>query len=391
MIALLLLAALQAPPAASTPALPEISQGEPLQKSALHNQREAATLYLKGAKLLAAEQTEPAWKLLKQAADLEPTNPTYTRAAELAKQSLISQWVVAAVKMAGHGDREGSMALLNKAHTLDPQNPIVNQHLSQVEAPLAAAATGNPVGLPSSSLAESQPIPGAVVPLHHGNAPQSFHLRSNQPQVIQQVFKAYGVTATVDDSVLNRPIRLDADDATFEQAMHLGYADSKFASGTVDYTAADAQSCQVIPSCASRVFSYTTPAGANSVAMNISGMAPPQSSEVTVNLGGQYTGQINEKMSWFGRADYRYESKQYTKFGNANPLGINYIGARNLVNLRAGLESGAWKWTVYINNATNNQTPDIGSNNVRLNDFFGQMFAYLTPPRMIGTTLSVKY
>ncbi len=171
----------------------------------------------------------------------------------------------------------------------------------------------------------------------------------------------------------------------------LGYADSKFASGTVDYTAADAQSCQVIPSCASRVFSYTTPAGANSVAMNISGMAPPQSSEVTVNLGGQYTGQINEKMSWFGRADYRYESKQYTKFGNANPLGINYIGARNLVNLRAGLESGAWKWTVYINNATNNQTPDIGSNNVRLNDFYGQMFAYLTAPRMIGTTLSVKY
>ncbi len=221
MIALVLLAALQTPPAASTPAVPEISQGEPVQKSALHNQREAATLYLKGAKLLAAEQTEPAWKLLKQAADLEPTNATYTRAAELAKQSLISQWVVAAVKLAGHGDRDASMALLNKAHTLDPENPIVNQHLSQAEAPLAAAATGAPVGTQASSLAEPQPIPGAVVPLRHGNLPQSFHLRSNQPQVIQQVFKAYGIVATVDDSVLNRPIRLDADDANFEQAMHL--------------------------------------------------------------------------------------------------------------------------------------------------------------------------
>ena len=37
--------------------------------------------------------------------------------------------------------------------------------------------------------------------------------------MIQQVFKAYGLEATMDDSVRGTQIRLDMDDASFEQAM----------------------------------------------------------------------------------------------------------------------------------------------------------------------------
>ena len=47
----------------------------------------------------------------------------------------------------------------------------------------------------------------------------SFHLHTDQRQAIQQVLKAYGLQATVDDSVRSTQLRLDADDATFEQAM----------------------------------------------------------------------------------------------------------------------------------------------------------------------------
>ena len=54
----------------------------------------------------------------------------------------------------------------------------------------------------------------------------SFHLHTDQRQVIQQVFKAYGLEATVDDSVRTTQIRLDMDDANFDQAMRvLGPAD----------------------------------------------------------------------------------------------------------------------------------------------------------------------
>jgi len=171
----------------------------------------------------------------------------------------------------------------------------------------------------------------------------------------------------------------------------LGYVDSKFGAGTVDYTAADAQGCQAIPSCAARVFSYTTGTGATALAMDISGMAPPQFSKLTLNTGAQWNGAINERLSWFGRVDLRHESPQSLKFGNGNPLGINSLGARNLVNLRAGIEYGDIKWTVYVNNVTNNQTPDNASANVRLNDFNAQMFGYLPPPRMVGTTVSVRF
>ncbi len=39
--------------------------------------------------------------------------------------------------------------------------------------------------------------------------------------MIQQVFKAYGLEVTLDDSVRSAPVRLDVDDASFEQAMRI--------------------------------------------------------------------------------------------------------------------------------------------------------------------------
>jgi type II secretory pathway component GspD/PulD (secretin) len=46
----------------------------------------------------------------------------------------------------------------------------------------------------------------------------SFHLRTDQRQLIQQVFRAYGIEATVDDSVRPTQVRLDVDSAGFETA-----------------------------------------------------------------------------------------------------------------------------------------------------------------------------
>lgn len=46
----------------------------------------------------------------------------------------------------------------------------------------------------------------------------SFHIRSNQRQVIEQVFKAYGIEATLDSSVRAPIVRFDVDDATFAEA-----------------------------------------------------------------------------------------------------------------------------------------------------------------------------
>ena len=49
----------------------------------------------------------------------------------------------------------------------------------------------------------------------------SFHLRADQRQIIQQVFKAYGIEATVDESVRTAPARLDVDNVSFETAARI--------------------------------------------------------------------------------------------------------------------------------------------------------------------------
>lgn len=50
---------------------------------------------------------------------------------------------------------------------------------------------------------------------------RSFHLRSDQRQVIRQVFTEFGVDATLDDSVRATPVRFDIDDVDFQTAMHI--------------------------------------------------------------------------------------------------------------------------------------------------------------------------
>jgi Flp pilus assembly secretin CpaC len=62
-----------------------------------------------------------------------------------------------------------------------------------------------------------------------GPAPQSFHLHTDQRQAIEQVFKAYGVTAMLDDSVRPTQVRLDLDDVRFADAVRiLGLATHTF-------------------------------------------------------------------------------------------------------------------------------------------------------------------
>ena len=60
-------------------------------------------------------------------------------------------------------------------------------------------------------------------------APQSFHLHTDQRQVIDQVFKAYGLKAMLDDSVRPNQVRLDLDNVNFEEAAYiLGLATHTF-------------------------------------------------------------------------------------------------------------------------------------------------------------------
>jgi general secretion pathway protein D len=195
-----------------------ITMGAPVQADALHSQRKAAKLYLAGVKLLEKQQPEAAWKLLKQAADLEPENVIYLRAAGLAQQSAVTQLVQQASRERVDDADADAAKLLQHAMEIDPKNPLVLQHLGVLGDQAASA----PVGTSAVALQEPEtPLADGSIKLEPNKEKHSFHLHTSSRQVVQEVFHTYGIEASVHDSVQSKQVRLDVDDVTFADAVRV--------------------------------------------------------------------------------------------------------------------------------------------------------------------------
>jgi tetratricopeptide (TPR) repeat protein len=172
--------------------------------------RRAAKLYLSAANDYEKGQFEAALRQDEQAASLDPTNGDYRMAADISRSHAVTALIQTAAKARNEGKPGEAQAALMHALEIEPNNAQVAEHLRQ---PGNEVATGvaDPTNQRSTEnlgeLEELMPIGGA----------QSFHLHSNQRQIIQQVFKAYGIDATVDDSVRGTTVRFDVDDANFAE------------------------------------------------------------------------------------------------------------------------------------------------------------------------------
>ena len=74
----------------------------------------------------------------------------------------------------------------------------------------------------------------------------------------------------------------------------------------------------------------------------------PLSSKLSMNLGAQYSADLSawKDATWFARADASWKDKQFLDASN-----INWIKARTVVNLRAGITRGPLAVDVFVNNA----------------------------------------
>jgi type II secretory pathway component GspD/PulD (secretin) len=173
--------------------------------------RKAAQLYLSAAKLYEEGHFEEALLNDQQAAVLDPTNRDYRLAVEVARSHAITALIQTAAKARTRGDVAGARAALSHAFELDPHNEEIAQHLDELgdnssfddlnhQQESAVAGLGGMDAL--------QPTPGV----------HSFHVRAGQRQVIQDVFRAYGIEATTDQSIRATALRFDIDDASFAQA-----------------------------------------------------------------------------------------------------------------------------------------------------------------------------
>ena len=223
-------ASLLVPGAAQQPSTPE--QAAPLQASPPANaktsakpsgqmrdarqptgseRRRASKLYLAGARLYEQGRFEEALHDDEQAAALDPVNQQYRMAADVARSHAVTALIQAAAKARIQSDPQAARAALERAFQFDPHNPELAQHLGELgDRPLPDTLEAQRERDASSlgELERLEPQPGV----------HSFHFRTNQRSVIQDVFRAYGISAMLDESVRGQSVRFDIDDANFEEA-----------------------------------------------------------------------------------------------------------------------------------------------------------------------------
>jgi len=205
-------AANQGAPAGTQTAGTSTSDAETPKTITGKDRRRAAKLYLEGTKLFQKEQFDDALSDYQQASELEPGNTTYSMAAEVARSHAVTAWIQAAAKARIVKDSVAERKALARAAELDPKNPQVAQHLSEMADD---AVAGRPKPIYESEANSLEPAPELLpAPGKH-----SFHLKSDRRQLIQTVFRSYGIEAAVDQSVSGAPVKLELDDATFEEAV----------------------------------------------------------------------------------------------------------------------------------------------------------------------------
>ena len=179
------------------------------------DRRRAAKLFLAASKLFVAKKFEEALRGYEQAARLDPSNPDYPLAAEVARNHAVTALIQAASKDRLMGDPAASRAALAQAFELNPHSAQVAEHLYQLGDETLASQSRPLYEQTASTAGEEEPVLSPTAKTH------SFHLHTDQRQTIQQVFKAYGIETTLDESVRATQLRFDVDDASFAQAIQL--------------------------------------------------------------------------------------------------------------------------------------------------------------------------
>jgi general secretion pathway protein D len=208
-------AAAQVVPAQPVPTPPTLQPttvaGADAARPRERDRRRAARLYLDASKLFMAEQFEQALKNYSEASALDPANDNYRLASDVARNHAVTALVQTAAKARLRSDTEAARAALAQALKLDPNNIAATQHLYELGDNVAGL---QPVPIET----QTAPDLGEAVRLQASPDRHSFHLRSNQRQIAENVFKAYGIDPMMDESVRSMPARIDIDDASFESA-----------------------------------------------------------------------------------------------------------------------------------------------------------------------------
>jgi general secretion pathway protein D len=179
-----------------------------------HQAQAAEDAYLAGARLLDHNDLTGAEIQFDKAAKLNPSNGDYASAYALTHRRHITELVQESGKARLLGQNEKAETLLAEARLLDPENDIVGQHVDSGALPRAFHPEIEPW------ISEGPAIAGPITLLPSSSL-KSFHLRSDEQNIIRQVLSGYGIRATFDDSVQRQNIRFDLDDSPYQQTVSI--------------------------------------------------------------------------------------------------------------------------------------------------------------------------
>jgi general secretion pathway protein D len=179
-----------------------------------HQTQAAEDAYLAGARLLDHNDLTGAEIQFDKAVKLNPSNGDYASAYALTHQRHITELVQESGKARLLGQNEKAETLLAEARLLDPENNIVGQHVDSGALPRAFHPEIEPW------INEGPAIAGPITLLPSSGL-KSFHLRSDEQNIIRQVLSGYGIRAIFDDSVQRQNIRFDLDDSPYQQTVSI--------------------------------------------------------------------------------------------------------------------------------------------------------------------------
>lgn len=201
------------PPPAASPVITKALPNQPGAKPVTKRQARAAdNAYLAGSAKLEKNQPEKALKDFERAQKLDPEKQAYSIAVAITREHIVTAMVHRSQLLRAAGNPTAADAVLADAATIDPQNPIVTEHMQQDEAHVEIEPS-----LPDSGLGNLEFKP--VVDLAANDTIQSFHFQADAHETFHRVLTAYGLGVQFNPDVPSNRIRLDVDNVTFQQML----------------------------------------------------------------------------------------------------------------------------------------------------------------------------
>lgn len=97
----------------------------------------------------------------------------------------------------------------------------------------------------------------------------------------------------------------------------------------------------------------------------VRGNSLPQTPKHQFNISTTLRKPLTDSVTGFLRADFLYESKRFVQAAN-----LAFVGASENLNMRFGIEGESYTITFFVDNLTQNDTPEVGTRIADFRDFF---------------------